>query len=88
MESIVKELVAPDGRRKVQIFRRDNGTYGFESFRFDDDPLALCWVPYGRFSKCIADSEELAEHEARGHIDWFRDGNDEGVAALGDDYEP
>ena len=73
MASIVKELVARDGKRQVRIFRREDGTFGFESLRFSEDPLELCWIPHGRFSLCIAASEEMAEREARARVDWLRD---------------
>lgn len=66
MESIVKELVARDGQRKVQIIRRDDRSCGFRVLQFGPDPLEMRWLPYGRFSTCIAASEEAAEREARG----------------------
>ena len=70
---IVKELVASDGTRKVQIFQRENGTFGFEALRFSDDPLEMCWIPEGRFSLCFADEVQIAEREARDRVDWLRD---------------
>lgn len=33
----------------------------------------MCWIPYGRYSLCIAASAEIAEREARGRVDWLRD---------------
>jgi hypothetical protein len=69
VKQIVKELVASDGTRKVQIFQRDDGSFGFESFRFSDDPLERCWIPHGRYSECFAPSAEAAEFEARGRVD-------------------
>jgi hypothetical protein len=73
MKTIVRELVAPDGKRKVRIFQRDDGSFGFESLRFSEDPPDMCWIPHGRFSECIAPSEEIAEREARGRVDWLGD---------------
>lgn len=78
MKIIVKELVAPDGRRKVQIFRRDDGSFGFEVLRFSELPGERCWIPHGRFSEFFAPNAEIAEREARGRIDWLRDEADDG----------
>jgi hypothetical protein len=77
MASIVEELVARDGKRKVQVFRRADGTFGFESLRFSEDPQEMSWVPQGRLSLCIAVSAEVAEREARARVDWLRDENDD-----------
>jgi hypothetical protein len=77
MAAIVKELVARDDKLKVQVFRRADGTFGFESLRFSEDPLEMSWIPHGRFSWCIAASAEVAEREARARVDWLRDANDD-----------
>jgi hypothetical protein len=66
------------GKRKVQIFRRNDGSFGFQAFQFSEDPLEKCWILYGRFSECIALSAEIAEREARGRIDWLADENNDG----------
>ena len=73
MRSIVKELISPDGKRKVQIFRRDDGSFGFEALRFSDEPLERGWIPDGRFSECFAEDEHTAESEALGRVLWLQD---------------
>ena len=78
MKTVVKEFVARDGKRKVQIFRRHDGSFGFESLRFSEEPLETAWIPHGRFSECIAPSSEVAGREARGRIDWLRNESDDG----------
>ena len=78
MNSTVKELVARDGNRKVRIFRRAEGSFGFESLRFSEEPLERCWVPHGKFSECFAPSPEAAEREARRRVDWLRDEDADG----------
>jgi len=78
MWTLVKEIVARDGKRKVNIFRRHDGSFGFESLRFSEEPLEMAWIPHGRFSECIAPSSEVAEREARGRVDWLRDESDDG----------
>jgi len=73
MRSIIKELTAQDGKRRVQIFKREDGSFGFEALRFSDEPLEMCWFPDGRFSECFASDEKTAESEARGRVHWLRD---------------
>ena len=73
MKPIVKELVARDGKRKVRIFRRRDGSFGWESLRFSDEPLEKIWIPQGGFSECFAASLEIAEREARDRAAWLRD---------------
>jgi hypothetical protein len=78
VKTIIKELMASDGTRKVQIFQRSDGSFGFESLRFSDDPLEMCWIVQGRYSECFARSAEAAEHEARGRVDWLLLEGDDG----------
>jgi hypothetical protein len=78
VKTIVKELVAPDGKRKLLVFRRDDGSFGFESLRFSDEPLEMCWIPHARFSECFAPTAEIAECEARDRVDWLRDEKNDG----------
>jgi hypothetical protein len=72
MKTVVKEIVSRDGTWKVQIFRRDVGTYGFDHWRFSDEPRERCWVPHGRFSECVTADERTAEQEARERVEWLR----------------
>jgi hypothetical protein len=73
MRTTVSEILSPDGMRKVEIFRRADGTFGFESLKFSDDPNEMCWIPFGRFSECVTPDVHTAEAEARGRVDWLRD---------------
>src|SRR5262245_6541667 len=82
MKAIVKELLSPDGKRKLQVFRRDDGSFGFESLQFSDEPLEMCWIPHGRLSECFAPTAEIAEREARGRVDWLRNENEGGEQAA------
>lgn len=70
---VERELMASDGKHKVQIFRRDNGTYGFAVLRWSDEPAEKCWVPFGRYSECFAQDAAAAEAEACSRVDWLRD---------------
>jgi len=68
---IVKTILSADGLRKIEIFRRPDGFYGFEGYRFSHEPLELCWIPYG-FQGCRTDDVAIAEREALGRVDWSK----------------
>ena len=72
---IVKEILSPDKMRKVVIFERDDGTFGFETYRFSEDPYETDWAPYGKWSICYTPDAQTAEREARGRIEWLQDEN-------------
>ena len=78
MKEVVSELIARDGKRKIQIFSRDDGSFGFESWRFSDEPSEMCWILDGRYPECIAATRETAEREARGRVEWLKDEKDQG----------
>jgi hypothetical protein len=75
--TVVRTLSSTDGRRKVEIYRRDDGTYGFEAWNWSDEPLERCWIPYGNFSHCIAPNADGPEREARGRVPWLSSGGED-----------
>lgn len=58
----------PDVRRVI-IFRRDDGSFGFEDQHYCDEQ---CWIPTGRYSESFCDSAERAEAEARSRVHWLQ----------------
>lgn len=66
---IVWEAHSADGQRKIQVFRRPDGTYGFEGYRFSDELRESCWIPYG-YHGCRAVDAHSAIREALGRVDW------------------
>jgi hypothetical protein len=78
VKTILKELVAPDGKRNMLVLRRDDGPFGFGSLRFSEELLEICWIPNAGFSECFAPTAGIAEREARDRVDWLRDENDDG----------
>lgn len=60
----------PDGTRCVDIFVRDDGSYGFEEFRRDpeDGPY---WRITGNFATLRHASREAAEEAARRTVGWL-----------------
>jgi hypothetical protein len=62
---------AGEGKRRVLLFQRQNGTWGFAVERLSEDPLEGSRVPDGRYSEAFFDSEETALAEARGRVPWL-----------------
>ncbi len=67
----VKSIYSSDRLRKVIIFERDEGAFGFQSWYFSKDPLEMTWIPDGPVTEPICDSAETAEREARGRVWWM-----------------
>lgn len=68
MKKIEKVIQRADGQRKVELFRRRDGSFGFEEMKWSENEN--CWIPFGRYSECFADDLEIAESEARGRVQW------------------
>lgn len=69
----VRTISHADGKRRVHIVDRGDGTYGYEEEHFSDDPFEMCWVPRRQFPLTICDSSQRAEREARAAVAWLRD---------------
>lgn len=70
MEKIIKEtFMKSDGTRKVEIFQRENQTFGFEELEFGSEENS--WYPVGKYSLAIIDSLENAIREAKDRVSWL-----------------
>lgn len=69
---VVKTIHNQQGNRRVDIFQRKNGTFGFEELRYAIEEGA--WLPIGRYSIAVIDTLERAEQGARGRVDWIAEG--------------
>ncbi len=57
-------------KRRVVVFQRGDGTFGFEHERFAEDPLEMTWIPVGRTdARCDTVGRALAE--ARARVSWL-----------------
>ena len=56
-------------KRRVVIFEREDGSFGFEHQRFSEEPLEMAWIPYEQDCRC--DTPERALAEARGRVAWL-----------------
>lgn len=69
--TVIHTITKASGDRRVEFFRRDDGTFGFEPEIWLDEEE--CWVPHGRYSQCRVGSLEDAVSEAEGRVSWLRD---------------
>lgn len=71
MEKIIKKtFMKSDGTRKVEIFQRENKTFGFEELEFGSEENS--WYPVGEYSFAVIDSLDNAIREAEGRVSWLQ----------------
>ncbi|QEX15686.1 hypothetical protein FRZ44_09730 [Hypericibacter terrae] len=70
-ENTINTIYDRDGKRRVIIFRRDDGTYGFEEERFSDEPLEMAWIRLRKYTASLFASAIDAERDARGRVEWL-----------------
>lgn len=68
--TVLKSVNLPGDARCVDIFRRPDGTFGFEEFRRDAED-ARGWFPIGFFGDTVFESEETAVAAAKRNVPWF-----------------
>jgi len=56
--------------RCVDVFRRPDGTFGFEEFRRDVED-AGAWTPVGYFSAAAFETPDAVYAAARARVAWF-----------------
>ena len=70
MEATTKRtFVKSDRTRRVDIFQREDKTFGFEELEFGREENS--WYPVGRYSLAIINSFENAIREARSRVRWL-----------------
>jgi hypothetical protein len=84
---IVHQIARADGSNRVDIFRRDDGTFGFAEYGLIPEEFGGGWrMPDD--SGMVADSLEKALSEVRGRVPWVMDqtSRDIGVIARFERY--
>lgn len=72
IQSVVRTIYSRDRLRRVEIFQRDDGSFGFKEDRFSDDPFERCWIDFAvRHSESFCPSEAIALREVIGRVDWL-----------------
>jgi hypothetical protein len=69
MSIVRKTFTKLDGSRRIEIFERPDGTFGFDELAFGRAEDA--WFPVGAYSTAIVDSLDHAIAEAKGRIVWM-----------------
>ncbi len=69
VNEVLRTISEPSGARRVDVYRRPDGTFGFEELRYDEDEGA--WLPFGRYSHAVIDTLENADREARARVSWL-----------------
>ena len=72
---VVKTIHDTSGRREVRIVRDEDGSFGFEEWKFtaypeDGEWASEFWEPVSQ-GRTFADFPETAEREARSRVDWL-----------------
>jgi hypothetical protein len=66
---VIQTFWSSDSNHKVEIFQRDDATFGFAELRFAADEN--CWFQGGRYSIAIIDTLDSAIREAKGRVSWL-----------------
>ena len=69
--TVVSTITSADGLRKIEVFERPDGSFGFEGYRFSREPTERCWIPYGFFASRF-DNPVTAENEALERVSWSK----------------
>ena len=69
---VIKTIYSDDRKRRVIIFSRADGTFGFREEHFSADSLEQRWIPQSwSRSEPVCSSLEIAMREANGRINWL-----------------
>lgn len=69
---VLSSIETPEGDRCVDMFERENGTFGFEEWRRDPESLSG-WFAIGHYGDGIFETAEAALAEARTRVAWLAD---------------
>ena len=69
---VIRSIETSDGALCVDIFQRDDGSFGFEEYRKDpEDPRG--WYPVGSYAAIRADNADIALNLAVARVAWLAD---------------
>jgi len=74
MIEVVRIIYSRDRLRRVEVFRREDGSFGFKEDWFSGDPLERCWINYAvRHSESFCPSEQIVLREVVGRVGWLNE---------------
>jgi len=65
---VVHTIWNADKDQRVDIFQREDGTFGFEELRYATEGQA--WRPFGRYCESFKETLEAAIFEASSRVQW------------------
>lgn len=68
--NVIASFESPDGSHCLDIFTREDGSYGFEEFRGEFDGAAR-WQSLGKHGSLVFKSGELALEAAKERVPWL-----------------
>ncbi len=68
---IIQTIMFDDEKRRVVVFQRDDGSFGFEEQRYSEKPLESAWHEVGDHSAIRFETVAGALIEARGRVPWL-----------------
>ena len=68
--TVLASFETGDGTQCVDVFRREDGTFGFEQYRSESDG-GSAWQSLGKFSRLSFSSGEEALHLAKQRVPWL-----------------
>ncbi len=74
---VVRIFKSQDRKQLVEIYRRENGTFGFRALRWDEEEE--CFIPFGHYAESFSDSIDRAVAEASARVQWLTDAIQMGV---------
>ena len=73
---VIKSIEIEDGLRCVDVFRRGDGSYGFEEYRRDPEDRRGWYATGGFFALRFATGTDALK-QARANLPWLRDNTSE-----------
>jgi len=70
VNKVERSIETPDGGRCVDLFRRPDGSYGFEEYRRDPED-GSGWYPVGFHAETAFATQATALAEARQRVGWL-----------------
>ena len=67
----IRTLWSTDRKSRVNIFRRNDGTYGFLEERYSDAEFENCWIPHFGDTESFCATEEIAIREVTSRVPWL-----------------
>lgn len=69
----IETIYDSEQERRVVIYQRDDGSFGFVEDYFSELPLEHCWIESDRDTESFCDTLETVRREVYGRVSWLVD---------------